>query len=42
MLKRLLLTGPLALALIAYALPLGASTITYTAIMNGANEVPPT
>lgn len=40
MLKRLLLTGPLALTLIACALPLGASTITYTAIMKGVNEVP--
>ncbi len=42
MLKRLLLTGPLAFAFFACALPTQASTITYTAMMNGANEVPPT
>jgi hypothetical protein len=41
MLKRLLLTGPLVLALFACASPVRASTITYIAIMNGANEVPP-
>ncbi|MBS1798255.1 MAG: CHRD domain-containing protein [Acidobacteria bacterium] len=40
MLKRLLLAGPLVLALIACTLPLRASTITYTAMMSGANEVP--
>ena len=42
MLKRLLLTGPLAFAFFACTLPTQASTITYTAMMNGANEVPPT
>lgn len=42
MLKRLLLTGPLVLALFACASPVRASTITYIAIMDGANEVPPT
>jgi hypothetical protein len=42
MLKRLLLTGPLALAFLTCALPVQANTITYTAIMSGANEVPPT
>lgn len=42
MLKRILLTGPLTLAFLICALPVGANTITYTAIMTGANEVPPT
>lgn len=42
MLKRLLLTGSLALAFLACASPVRASTITYIAIMNGANEVPST
>jgi hypothetical protein len=42
MLKRLLLTGPLAAVLLACSLPAHADTITYTAIMNGNAEVPPT
>ncbi|QNI38667.1 CHRD domain-containing protein [Edaphobacter albus] len=42
MLKRLLLTGPLTLAFLICTLPVRANTITYTAIMTGANEVPPT
>jgi hypothetical protein len=41
MLKRILLTGPLVLAL-ALAIPAHADTITYTAILLGSNEVPPT
>ena len=41
MLKRILLTGPLALSL-ALVLPAHADTITYTAILLGSNEVPPT
>jgi hypothetical protein len=41
MLKRILLTGPLVLAL-ALALPAHAVTITYAAILKGTNEVPPT
>lgn len=42
MLKRILLTGPLTLAFLICALPVRANTITYIAIMTGANEVPPT
>jgi CHRD domain/PEP-CTERM motif len=41
MLKRILLTGPLVLIL-ALAFPAHADTITYTAILRGSNEVPPT
>jgi hypothetical protein len=41
MLKRILLTGPLVLAL-ALAIPAHADPITYTAILLGSNEVPPT
>jgi len=41
MFKRLCLTGPLVFAL-ALALPARADTITYTAILLGSNEVPPT
>lgn len=41
MFKRLCLTGPLVFAL-ALALPAHADTITYTAILLGSNEVPPT
>jgi hypothetical protein len=41
MLKRLL-TGAIALAFFGCASSVRASTITYIAIMNGANEVPPT
>jgi hypothetical protein len=41
MFKRLLLTGPLILAL-ALVIPAHADTITYTAILLGSNEVPPT
>jgi hypothetical protein len=41
MFKRLLLTGPLVLAL-ALAIPAHADTITYTATLLGSNEVPPT
>ena len=41
MFKRLLLTGPLVFAL-ALAIPAHADTITYTAILLGSNEVPPT
>jgi CHRD domain/PEP-CTERM motif len=41
MLKRLIFTGPLILAL-AFAIPARADTITYTATLLGSNEVPPT
>jgi hypothetical protein len=41
MLKRIFLTGPLVLAL-ALVVPAHADTITYTAILLGSNEVPPT
>jgi len=41
MFKRLSLTGPLIFAL-ALALPAYADTISYTAILLGSNEVPPT
>lgn len=41
MFKRLVLTGPLIFAF-ALVLPAHAATITYSAILNGANEVPPT
>jgi hypothetical protein len=41
MFKRLLLTGPLVLAL-ALVIPTHADTITYSAILLGSNEVPPT
>lgn len=41
MLKRILLTGPLVLALVL-AIPTHADTITYTATLLGSNEVPPT
>jgi hypothetical protein len=41
MFKRLLLTGPLVVAL-ALAIPAHADTITYTATLLGSNEVPPT
>jgi hypothetical protein len=41
MFKHLFLTGPLVLAL-AVVLPARADTITYRAILSGANEVPPT
>jgi hypothetical protein len=41
MLKRLVFTGPLVLAL-AFAIPAHADTITYTATLLGSNEVPPT
>jgi hypothetical protein len=41
MFKRIFLTGPLVLAL-ALAVPAHADTITYTAILLGSNEVPPT
>jgi len=40
MLKRVFLTGVLVLAL-GICLPAHADSITYTAILNGANEVPP-
>ncbi len=40
MFKRLCLTGPLVFAL-ALSLPAHADTITYTAILLGSNEVPP-
>lgn len=42
MLKRLLLTGPLAVVFLASSLSVHADTFTYTAIMTGATEVPPT
>jgi len=42
MLKRILLTGPLAVVVLACSLQAHADTITYTAIMSGSNEVPPT
>ena len=41
MFKRLILTGPLVLAL-ALVIPTHADTITYTATLLGSNEVPPT
>jgi hypothetical protein len=41
MFKRLILTGPLVLAL-ALVIPTHADTITYSAILLGSNEVPPT
>ena len=41
MFKRLCLTGPLIFAL-ALALPAHADTVSYTAILLGSNEVPPT
>jgi len=41
MLKRLVFTGPLVLAL-AFAIPAHADTITYTATLLGSDEVPPT
>jgi hypothetical protein len=41
MLKRLVFTGPLILAL-AFAIPAHADTITYTTTLLGSNEVPPT
>jgi hypothetical protein len=41
MFKRLMLTGPLVLAL-ALVIPTHADTITYTANLLGSNEVPPT
>jgi hypothetical protein len=41
MFKRLFLTGPLVVAL-AFVIPAYADTITYSAILSGANEVPPT
>ena len=41
MLKRILLTGPIALALLLIASSAHANPITYESIMNGANEVPP-
>lgn len=41
MLKRILLTGPLVFIL-ALTVPAHADTITYTAILLGSNEVPPT
>src|SRR5579871_6134046 len=42
-LKRILLTGPLVFVFIlALAVPAHADTITYTAILLGSNEVPPT
>jgi hypothetical protein len=40
MLKRILLTGSLVLAL-GITLPAHADSVTYTAILSGANEVPP-
>jgi hypothetical protein len=42
MLKRFLLTGPLAAVLLACSLPAHADTFTYIAIMNGNTESPPT
>jgi len=41
MFKRLILTGPLVLALVL-VIPAHADTITYTATLLGSNEVPPT
>jgi len=41
MLKHILLTGPLVLLALTLAIPAHADSITYTAILNGANEVPP-
>jgi hypothetical protein len=41
MFKRLFLTGPLVFAL-ALVIPAHADTITYSAILKGSNEVPPT
>jgi len=42
MLKRLPCTGPVIFLFLACVLSMHADPITYTAIMNGANEVPPT
>ena len=43
MLKRILLTGPVLLAFVFALVPTAhADTITYTAILLGSNEVPPT